>query len=273
MKTLRRFSPPLVLSLAAAACGAPSPPPPSAPPAPAPAAGAPASGAPAAAAAPASSSGPTAAAAPAPAGSAETSPPPKPAPSLAETPADHLGTVPAGLGLKVGAKAPDATLPDITGKAVRLKALYAEGPTFVVFYRGGWCPFCNLQLHELTTAKPEFDKRGIHLVAISVDKPDEEAKTQAKQGVAFPMLSDSSMTALKAYNVVHRPADAEAKTLAGYGIDLDQYSGQRHHSFAVPALFLVDKSGTIRWEHVDEEFKVRPSARQMLEVADRILAK
>jgi peroxiredoxin len=192
---------------------------------------------------------------------------------LGETPADKLGSAPTRLGLKVGSKAPDAKLTDVSGKVETLSALYHEGPTFVVFYRGGWCPFCNMQLHALTTAKPDFDKKGLRIVAISVDKPEEEAKTQAKQGVPFPMLSDSDLATHKAFNVVHVPAEAEAKALAGYGIDLEKYSGKAHHSFAVPAIFLVDRTGVVRWEHVDEDYKTRPSTKQMLEVADRVLAK
>ena len=194
-------------------------------------------------------------------------------PTLGETPADRLGTAAAGLGLNVGSKAPDATLTDVTGTTVELRSLYEAGPVFVVFYRGGWCPFCNLQLHELTVAKPEFDKRSIRLVAISVDQPDQGAKTQAKNGVPFPMLSDSTLVAHKAFHVVHVPEEKEAKALSGYGINLESYSGQKHHSFAVPAIFLVDKSGVVRWEHVDEEYKTRPSTRQLLEVADHTLTK
>lgn len=199
--------------------------------------------------------------------------PPKPAMVLGETPADKLGTVPEGLGLKVGSKAPDATLPDITGASQNLAALYGQGPTFVVFYRGGWCPFCNLQLHDLSQAKPEFDKRGIRIVAISVDQPGEEAKTQAKNEVAFPMLSDSDLATHKAFNVVHVLAEAEAKALAGHGVDLEKYSGQAHHSIAVPSIFLVDRAGKVRWVHVDKDYKTRPSPTQLLAVAEPVLAK
>jgi peroxiredoxin len=192
---------------------------------------------------------------------------------LGETPASKLGSVQNGLGLKLGAKAPDATLNDVTGKTQKLSALYSEGPTFVVFYRGGWCPFCNLQLQGLTAAKADFEAKGLKVVAISVDKPDEEAKTKAKHGVSFPMLSDSDLTAHKAFNVVHVPPEAEQKALAGYGINLENSSGKTHHSFAVPAIFLIDKSGTVKWMHIDEEYKTRPSAKQMIEVAGQVLKK
>jgi peroxiredoxin len=192
---------------------------------------------------------------------------------LQETPADRLGSVPTGFGLAVGSKAPDATLPDVTGQSQRLSALYASGPVFVVFYRGGWCPFCNLQLHRLATAMPQFKQKGLQIAAISVDTPGEEAKTQAKQGVPFPMLSDTDLAVHKAFHVVHVPPDAEAKALADYGIDLEKYSGQRHHSFAVPAIFLIDRTRTIRWQHVDQDYKTRPTPAQMLDIAARALVK
>ncbi|HEX5054308.1 MAG TPA: peroxiredoxin-like family protein [Planctomycetota bacterium] len=194
-----------------------------------------------------------------------------PAFRLAATPSEKLGTAPAGFGLRVGDQAPDASLPDITGKELSLAALYQQGPTLVIFYRGGWCPFCNLQLHEFSGSQPDFERRGVHIVAISVDRPSEEAKTQAKQGVPFPMLSDSNLVAHRAYKVVHVPGDAERKALANYGIDLAAYSGEHHGSFAVPALFLVDRGGTIRFVHADEDYMTRPSAEQMLAVVDRVL--
>lgn len=76
---------------------------------------------------------------------------------LAETPPDKLGTAPSGFGLKVGDRAPDASLPDVSGKTESLATLFSQGPTLLMFYRGGWCPYCNLQLHEYSAAKPQFD--------------------------------------------------------------------------------------------------------------------
>jgi peroxiredoxin len=203
------------------------------------------------------------------AGGGHSAPASQPQLKLTETSSENLGTAPSGFGLKVGDKAPDASLPDVSGKTESLAALFSQGPTLLLFYRGGWCPFCNLQLHEYSVAKPEFDRRGVHLVAISVDKPSEEAKTQAKHGVPFPMLSDSKLVTHRAYHVVHEPGDAERKGMAGYGIDLAAYSGESHGDFAVPAIFLIDRDGAVRFVHVDEDYKTRPSARQMLAIADR----
>jgi peroxiredoxin len=194
------------------------------------------------------------------------------APVLHETPTDRLGTAPAGTGLRVGDRAPDAALAAITGETVHLSQAYAAHPVFVVFYRGGWCPYCNLQLHELTEAKPEFDRRGVGLVAISVDRPGEEARTQVRQGVAFAILSDPKLTAHRAFNVVHVADAAQQDRLAALGIDLETYAGEAHHSFAIPSIFLVDRAGVIRFAHVDADYETRPSARQLLQIADHALA-
>lgn len=208
-----------------------------------------------------------------PAASVATPAPPPPAMKLGVTPDAELGMEPAGLGLKVGEKAPSAELVDVTGAKVKLAELYAKGPAYVVFYRGGWCPFCNLQIHELQSTKAEFDARGVKLAVISVDVPTEEAKTQAKQGVTFPMLSDSDLVAHKAFHVVHTAGADEQAKLAGFGLDLRAYSGKDHHSFAVPAIFLVDKKGVVRFAHVSEDYKTRPSAAQLLSTFDKLKSK
>ncbi len=192
-------------------------------------------------------------------------------PTLGTTAADKLGTSPEGYGLPIGSKAPDAKLVDITGKSVTLASLYHQAPTFVIFYRGGWCPFCNLQLHALSEATAKFDAKGVKLVAISVDLPGEEARTQAKQGVPFPMLSDPKLVATGAFHVIKVNSEADKAQLAKYGVDLVSYSGENHGNFAIPSVFLIDKEGVVRWSHVDPDYKARPSVDQLLAVADKVL--
>lgn len=191
-----------------------------------------------------------------------------PGPVLNDTPQAKVGVLPPGLGLRVGDKAPDAEVLDLQGQPVKLAGLYAQGPVFLVFYRGGWCPFCNRQLHNLAAAKEQFDAKGLKLAAISVDRPSEEAKTQAKQGVPFPMLSDSKLAAHQAFKVVHQPGEQERAAFKQYGLDLAAYSGEAHGAFAVASMFLIDKGGTIRFAHADDDYKTRPSVKQMLAAAE-----
>ena len=194
-------------------------------------------------------------------------------PMLQATPEDRLGKLPPGLGLKVGQAAPDAELTNVSGEAVRLSSLYAKGPTMLVFYRGGWCPFCNLQLHELAARKADFDKRGVSIAAISVELPSEESKTQAKNSIPFPMLSDPTLAAHKPFHVVHTPGAKELAALKGFGVDLEARSGQQHHTFAAPAVFLISPEGTVLWSHVDEDYKTRPSTDQLLRQFDVALGR
>jgi peroxiredoxin len=189
---------------------------------------------------------------------------PASAPMLHTTPEERLGTRPAGSGLAPGDVAPDASMTNISGETVTLSSLYAKGTTLVVFYRGGWCPFCNLQLHELAKRNADFQARGVSLVAISVELPSEESKTQAQHGITFPMLSDPKLEAHSLFNVVHRPDRKEISALKGFGVDLVARSGQKHQRFAVPGVFLVSKQGVVLWSHVDEDYTTRPSADQLL---------
>lgn len=184
------------------------------------------------------------------------------------TPADALGKLPPEIGIPLGQPAPNVALHDAIGRVVQLGDLIKKGPILIVFYRGGWCPYCNFQIHEFAQAYPEYLKRGVTLVAISVDKEDEAAKTEAAYTIPFPVLSDPELLAHSAFRVVHRADEAEAAKLKGYGIDLEKSSGKTHHAFAIPALFLVDKTGVVRWAHAELDYKVRPRTRQILAAID-----
>lgn len=151
---------------------------------------------------------------------------------------------------------------------MRLRELVTTGPVLLVFYRGGWCPYCNSQIHELTAAYPEYKKRGVTPVAISVDRVEESAKTQATYTIPFPVLSDSDLAAHRAYRVLHEVDEAEFARLKGFGIDLERASGRSHHAIAVPSLFVIDGKGVVRWAHANLDYKVRPSTVQILAAID-----
>ncbi len=188
--------------------------------------------------------------------------------ATADTAAASLGTLAPGTGIPVGQPAPDVHAFDLDGQPVRLAELTARGPVLLFFYRGGWCPFCNYQLHALAEAAPEFARRGITPVAVSVDRPQEGTKTRALYQIPFPVLSDSELSFIEAFHVVNKVGAAELSRLRGFGMDLEASSGGAHHVIAVPSMFLIDRAGIVRWAHSDLDYKTRPSVAQILAALD-----
>jgi peroxiredoxin len=186
----------------------------------------------------------------------------------ADPQADRIGVLAPGTGIPVGQTVPDIHARDVDGKDVSLSSLYTKGPILLAFYRGGWCPYCSSENHALATAYPEYQKRGVTPVTVSVDTPDAEAKTKATYTIPFPVLSDSDATMIEAFHVVNKvDADVLAK-MKGFGVDLERSSGKTHHEIAIPSLFLVDRTGVVRWAHSDPDYKVRPSTAQILAAID-----
>ena len=172
------------------------------------------------------------------------------------------------IGLKAGAKVADFNLKAHNGEPINLEVLLEEAPLLVIFYRGGWCPYCNVQIRQLTEAYPEFKKRGVFPVLISVDEIDGAALASRTYDIPFAVLSDPKLSAHTAFDVV-MDVDAETyKQYQGYGIDLEKWSGQNHHKIAVSSAFIVDNTGTVKWAHTTMDYKTRPSPEQLLKVID-----
>jgi peroxiredoxin len=189
---------------------------------------------------------------------------PKP---LAEPTAEALGTREDGLGLAVGAAIPLFEIQDFRGETFSSTAIN-DANTLVVFYRGGWCPFCNFQIRELSQSHDKFKALGVSLVAISVDRPDAAEVTRNAYEVPFPVLSDPDLKAHEAFNVVLQLDAAGVARLAKYGHDIEKWSGKDHHKMAVPAVFLV-RDGKVAWAHVAQDYKTRPSTEQLLTVVKK----
>ena len=163
---------------------------------------------------------------------------------------------------------PDIHARDLDSKDISLSSLYSKGPILLAFYRGGWCPYCSSENHALATAFPEYQKRGVTPVTVSVDKPNAEAKTKATYAIPFPVLSDSDATMIEAFHVVNKVGDQTLAKMKGFGVDLESHSGKTHHEIAIPSLFLIDRTGVVRWAHSDPNIKVRPSTAQILAAID-----
>jgi len=189
---------------------------------------------------------------------------------LGVTAAEVLGTNDEGIGLAPGDKVASFNVHSFDGEAVSWQGLLERAPLLVVFYRGGWCPYCNVQIRQLTLAYPKFEERGILPVLISVDRPDASSLVQNAYEIPFPVLSDPALSAHEAFAVTMEVDAATVERYKEYGIDLPAWSGREDHKIAVPSAFFVDKSGVVRWAHSARDYRVRPSPQQLLDVADRI---
>lgn len=169
--------------------------------------------------------------------------------------------------LGVGDTVPAVEVRSVAGLPVGLRTLVAEQPTVLVFYRGGWCPYCSAQLSGLKQIEGELADLGYHIVAISPDKPEELAKTTAKQELGYALLSDSTADAIKAFGLAFRVDDATLARYRGFGIDLDQASGAGHHLLPVPAVYVVDRSGRILFVYWNADYKQRLDPEKVVSAA------
>lgn len=175
--------------------------------------------------------------------------------------------------LPLGAVAPTAKLDDAAGNSVDLAKVFRQQPTVVVFYRGGWCPFCNQHLADLAKLLPDLQELGFRVLAISPDRPSELQKTVAKNNLTYTLLSDKSGALTRAFGLAYQ-VDADTLTaLKGHGVDLEAVSGNGRHELPVPAVYLINAKGTITFAHSNPDYKVRLPADELLAAARKVAAK
>lgn len=169
----------------------------------------------------------------------------------------------------VGDRAPSFTLPDALGRTVTLEVLLERGPLIISFYRGGWCPYCNLELRAYQDLLPQLSEAGTALVAISPESPDESLSTSERLELGFSVLTDQDNRVAAAFGIVHPvPSDVEA-VYRGNGIDLQARTGQAQEatSLPLPATFLVDEDGMIRYAFVSPDYTLRAEPSDVLDAA------
>ena len=161
-------------------------------------------------------------------------------------------------GLAVGAAAPDFTLPDAFGDDVHLAALLRNGPVVLTFYRGAWCPYCNLQLRQLKAVIPHIEAHGAALVAITPQQPDQSRTQVEKDGYPFPILSDLDDRVIKAYRLYFEVSDElDAVYRQRFGLDLTAYNGTGRRGLPVPGTFVIDRDGRVVAAFADVDYRQR----------------
>lgn len=159
--------------------------------------------------------------------------------------------------LKVGDQLPDATLSDASGAQVTLSNLLAKGPLILNFYRGGWCPYCNIELKAYQDLLPEIQSKGATLVAISPEKPDNVLSTVEKNTLSFPVLTDTENAFAKALGLVFELTGDLKSLYQGFGLDLPKQNADSGWTLPIPAVFTVAADGTILFADVDLDYRRR----------------
>ncbi len=176
----------------------------------------------------------------------------------------HSGIV--GRALSVGDEAPDFTLPNAGGGTVHLAELLTAGPVVISFYRGGWCPYCNLELAALQEAVTELEEAGGGLVAISPNLPDESLTTVERHALGFPVLSDVGNVVARRFGLVFEVPDDLEAVYRAMGHDIGKVNGTDRWEIPLPATYVVDPAGAIRFAFVDADYRNRAEPADIVEV-------
>lgn len=170
--------------------------------------------------------------------------------------------------LDVAERAPELVLEGSAGETVDLQQVYGEGPTVLVFYRGGWCPYCNTQLSDLAELEPDLLEAGYQILAVSPDRPAKLRESLEQESLSYRLVSDSDMRLSRAFGLAFRVDEATIEQYHEYDIDLEDASGRSHHLLPVPAVYLIDREGVIQFAFWDPDYRERLSGEKLLEAAE-----
>lgn len=173
--------------------------------------------------------------------------------------------------IKVGEQIPSVNIKNLEGESVNLNSLVKEKMSVLVFYRGGWCPFCNLQLATLNKIENDLLALGYQIIAISIDKPEKLKESLDKHQLSYTLLSDSKAEASTEFGLAFKVADDYNKMLLSHNMNLEEASGEKHHILPVPAVFIVDQEGVLQFEYVNPNYKVRLDEDILLKAAQELM--
>ena len=175
------------------------------------------------------------------------------------------------LALKMGQKAILFELPNQEGKTVSLDSLLINGPVVLTFYRGDWCPYCNLQLRALQARLDEMQALGASLVAISPQVPDESLTKSEISQMNFTVLSDQNASVASQYGVAWEvPEFLLSHMRVDRNLDLAKINNGNTHVLPIPATFILDKNGTIVWTYVNVDYRTRSEPQEIIEQLQKL---
>ncbi|EPR66383.1 peroxiredoxin-like family protein [Cyclobacterium qasimii] len=164
---------------------------------------------------------------------------------------------------QVGDVAPDFVLSNAKGEKVKLSDQLKNGPVVLTWYRGGWCPYCNITLHHLQEALPEIKALGAQLLALTPELPDKSLSTSEKHNLAFEVLSDIDNKVGKDYGIVFHLIDGVAK-IYNEKFDLNAYNGNEENELPLAATYIIGQDGLIEYAFLDADYRNRANPEDLI---------
>jgi peroxiredoxin len=173
-------------------------------------------------------------------------------------------------GLQVGDQLASFELPNQLGQTITLDELQGDSNIVISFYRGGWCPYCNIELCVLQQALPEFKSHGARLIAISPQLPDESMSTAEKNELSFPVLSDAGNKVAREFGLVFTLSEQLRPLYESFNIDLPATNGDKSFELPIPATFIIDSDGVVKGAFVNADYKQRMDLSDIINVLKEI---
>lgn len=186
-------------------------------------------------------------------------------PIMERATAELIASGAASKALKVGDKAPLFTLKDPDGNPVSSADLLAKGPLVLTFYRGVWCPYCNMELQALQAFLPTLQEFGANLVAISPQIAANSRKSVRTNGLEFPILSDTHNDVAQAFGLRFALPDYLVELYKNLRNDLPTFNDDPSWTLPMPARYVIGRDGVIRYAEVNPDYTQRPEPDAMLD--------
>jgi len=173
--------------------------------------------------------------------------------------------------LKENDQIPSFQLPDQSENLVLSDELLKNGPLVITFYRGGWCPYCNLELRSLQSHLDEIKENGANLVAISPEQPDNSLDVSEKNNLKFPVLSDSGNTVARKFGLVFElPAEIDKLYKNELKLDLAAINSTDKPELPIPATYVIGKDRKIKYAFVNLDYTQRAEPNEIIDVLKKL---
>ncbi|MGF6597386.1 peroxiredoxin [Paraburkholderia sp. GAS448] len=190
-------------------------------------------------------------------------------PIMERATAELIASGQASRAVKAGDHAPEFRLTDQDGNGVSSAELLARGPLIVSFYRGVWCPYCNIELRALNEVLPEIQALGASLVAISPQVASNSRKSVRDNHLNFPVLNDSRNETAAAFGLRFNLPDYLIELYKKLKNDLPAFNGDPSWTLPIPARYVIGQDGVVLYSEVNPDYTHRPDPSEMLPVLEK----